>query len=91
MPLPWNPLMFEATRDFFNDALNFNLPATGMFDIVLTLTGQVSPMALGEAIHAMHHMSPQARNYICCVLLERDQDPAIWSNIWAALEAEAFE
>jgi hypothetical protein len=91
MPLPWNPVMFEATRDFFNDALNFNLPAAGMFDIVLTLTGQADPLPLGKAIHLMHHLAPQERNYICCVLLERDQGPAEWASIWAALEAEAFE
>jgi len=90
MPLPWNPVMFEATRDFFNDALNFNLPA-GVFDIVLTLTGQADNIPLGKAVHLMHHLAPQERNYICCVLLERDQDPAEWANIWAALEAEAFE
>ena len=91
MPLPWNPLMFEATRDFFNDALNFNLSAAGMLDIVQTLTGQADSMPLGKAVSLMHHLAPQERNYICCVLLERDQDPAKWSSIWAALEAEAFE
>ena len=83
--------MFEATHDFFNDALNFNLPAAGMLDIVQTLTGQADNMPLGKAVSLMHHLAPQERNYICCVLLERDQDPAKWSNIWTVLEAEAFE
>lgn len=83
--------MFEATRDFFNDALNFSLSTQSMLDIVLVLTEQDDPIPLGQAIQTLCQMTPRERNYICCVLLERDQDPTAWGQFWLSLESEAFE
>lgn len=83
--------MLEATRDFFNDAFHCRLEDPKMLDIVLTITGNDDPMPLGAAIYAIHKLTPKQRNYICCVLLERDQDPLAWQEEWSKLESEAFE
>lgn len=86
-----NNTMFETTRDFFSDAFNFKLEDTKMLDIVLTLTGFDDKIELGAAIYELHKLTPKQRNYICCVLLERDQDPEAWEQAWSNMEAEAFE
>ena len=83
--------MFETTQDFFSDAFNFRLEDTKMLDIVLTLTGFDDKIELGAAIYELHKLTPRQRNYICCVLLERDQDPEAWSRVWEGMESEAFE
>lgn len=83
--------MFETTHDFFTDAFNFQLEDTKMLDIVLTLTGFDDKIELGAAIYELHKLTPKQRNYICCVLLERDQDPEAWEQEWSKLESEAFE
>ncbi len=83
--------MFETTHDFFSDAFNFKLEDTKMLDIVLTLTGFDDKIPLGAAIYELHKLTPKQRNYICCVLLERDQDPEAWEAEWSKLESEAFE
>ena len=86
-----NTTMFETTRDFFSDAFNFKLEDTKMLDIVLTLTGFDDKIELGAAVYELHNLTPKQRNYICCVLLERDQDPEAWELEWSKLEGEAFE
>ena len=43
-----------------------------------------------QAIYEIHKLTPRQRNYICCVLLERDQDPATWQAEWSKLESEVF-
>ena len=83
--------MFETTKDFFTDALNFRHADQQMVDILRTLIGLDDQMPLGVAIHELHKLAPRERNYICCVLLERDQDPKAWQTIWDKLEQEAFE
>jgi hypothetical protein len=83
--------MFETTRDFFNDALNFQLNDPQMPDILRTLTGLDDHLSFGAAIHEFHKLAPRERNYICCVLLERDQDVEAWQTEWDRLEQEAFE
>lgn len=83
-------MMLESTRDFFSDAFHCRLEEPKMLDIVLTITGNGDPMPLGQAIYEIHKLTPRQRNYICCVLLERDQDPAAWQAEWAKLEEEAF-
>lgn len=83
--------MFETTRDFFHDAFSFKLDDPKMLDIVLTLTGFDDKIDLGAAIYELHRLTPRQRNYICCVLLERDQDPEAWEAEWSKLESEAFE
>jgi len=86
-----NSTMFETTRDFFSDAFNFKLEDTKMLDIVLTLTGFDDKIELGAAVYELHKLTPKQRNYICCVLLERDQDPEAWEQTWSNMESEAFE
>lgn len=83
--------MFETTRDFFNDAVNFQLEDQRMLDIVLVLTGVGDSMPLGQAVHDFHKLTPKQRNYICCVLLERDVDPDGWQADWSNMESEVFE
>lgn len=83
--------MFESTRDFFSDAFNFRLEDASMLDIVLSLTGLDNRLDFGVAIHEFHKLTIKQRNYICCVLLERDQDPEAWSKMWEDMETEAFE
>ncbi len=83
--------MFEATHDFFSDAFHGRLDFAVMLDIVLTITGNDDPMSIGAAIYAFHKLTPKQRNYICCVLIERDQDPLAWQEEWSKLESEAFE
>lgn len=83
--------MFEATQDFFSDAFHRKLEDTRMLDIVLSLTGTDDSMPVGRAIYEFHKLTPKQRNYICCVLLERDQDPLGWEHEWSKLESEAFE
>jgi len=83
--------MFEATREFFTDAFNFQLEDPKMLDIVLTLTGFDDKIELGAAVYELHKLTPKQRNYICCVLLERDQDPEAWEQAWSSMEAEVFE
>jgi len=83
--------MFETTHDFFSDAFSFKLEDTKMLDIVLTLTGFDDRISLGAAIYELHKLTPKQRNYICCVLLERDQDPEAWEAEWSRLESDAFE
>jgi hypothetical protein len=82
--------MLETTRDFFNDALNFQLGNPQMPDILRTLAGLDSHLPLGVAAHEFHKLTPRERNYICCVLLERDQDIDAWQRAWSEMEAEAF-
>jgi len=86
-----NITMFETTREFFSDAFNFQLEDPKMLDIVLTLTGFDDKVELGAAVYELHRLTPRQRNYICCVLLERDQDPEAWEQAWSNMEAEAFE
>lgn len=86
-----NNTMFETTRDFFSDAFNFKLEDTKMLDIVLTLTGFDDKIELGAAVYELHKLTPKQRNYICCVLLERDQNPEAWEQAWSNMESEAFE
>jgi hypothetical protein len=83
--------MFEATKDFFADALNHSLEDLRMLDIMLTLTGLDDHLPLGVAIYEFHKLAPRERNYICCVLIERDQDPKAWQAVWDIMELEAFE
>jgi hypothetical protein len=83
--------MLETTRDFFSDAFHCRLEAPIMLDIVLTITGNGDPLPLGQAIYGIHKLTPRQRNYICCVLLERDQDPDLWQAEWSKLESEAFQ
>jgi hypothetical protein len=83
--------MLETTRDFFSDAFHCRLEAPIMLDIVLTITGNGDPLPLGQAIYEIHKLTPRQRNYICCVLLERDQDPDLWQAEWSKLESEAFQ
>lgn len=83
--------MFEATKDFFADALNFQLEDQGMLDIMLTLVHDPDQRHLGKAIHDFCQLTPKQRNYITCVLLERSQDPQGWASLWDELEAGAFE
>jgi hypothetical protein len=83
--------MFETTHDFFSDAFSFKLEDSKMLDIVLTLTGFDDKIPLGVAIYELHKLTPKQRNYICCVLLERDQDPEAWEAEWSKLESEVFE
>lgn len=83
--------MFETTRDFFNDALNFKLADPNMADILRTLVGLDDQLPLGMAVYELHKLAPRERSYICCVLLERDQDPEAWEQAWSNMEAEAFE
>lgn len=83
--------MFETTQDFFNDALNFQLNNPQMSDILRTLTGLDDHLSFGTAVHEFHKLAPRERNYICCVLLERDQDVEAWQAEWNRLEREAFE
>jgi hypothetical protein len=83
--------MFETTRDFFYDAYNRKLEDTRMLDMVLTITGTDDLMPIGQLMHNFHKLTPRQRNYICCVLLERDQDPFGWEQEWSKLESEAFE
>jgi hypothetical protein len=83
--------MLETTRDFFSDAFHHRLEAPIMLDIVLTITGSGDPLLLGQAVYEICKLTPRQRNYICCVLLERDQDPDLWQTEWSKLESEAFE
>lgn len=83
--------MFEATKDFFTDALNFKLADQRMIDILRTIAGLDDQMPLGAAIYDLHQLAPKERNYICCVLIERDQDPENWARLWDEMEAEAFD
>jgi hypothetical protein len=83
--------MLETTRDFFSDAFSRKLEGTHMLDIVLTITGIDDPMPIGQVIYEFHKLTPKQRNYVCCVLLERDQDPLAWHAEWSRLESEAFE
>lgn len=83
--------MFETTSEFFNDVLNFQLNNPQMSDILRTLTNLDDRLSLGVAIHEFHKLAPRERNYICCVLLERDQDPEAWQAEWDRFEQEAFE
>lgn len=82
--------MFETTRDFFEDAVSRRLTHPVMPDILRTLAGLDDHLPFGTAVHEFHKLTPRERNYICCVLLERDQDPEAWVNLWSALESEAF-
>lgn len=83
--------MFETTHDFFSDAFSFKLEDTKMLDILQTLAGLDDHIPLGQAVHDLHKLTTKQRNYICCVLLERDQDPIKWQQTWNNLESEAFE
>lgn len=83
--------MFEATRQFFNDGLNFQLTEPQMTEIVRTLSGLESFMSLGEAIHDLCQLTSLERNYISRVLCERDEDPTAWDQLWQAMESEAFD
>ena len=83
--------MFETTKDFFSDALDFQLADPQMIDILRTLAGLDDQMPFGAAIYEMHQLAPRERNYICCVLLERDQDPEAWARLWDEMEAAAFD
>jgi len=83
--------MLEATRQFFMDAMNFSLPESKMLDILQSLTGLNDQMPLGLAIYEFHALRPAERNYISCVLLERDQDTILWHHEWDSMEQEAFE
>lgn len=82
--------MFEATVDFFHDAYNRRLSNMKMLDILQALVGLDDTLPLGQAVHDLHKLTPMERNYICCVLLERDQDLIEWQQIWNDLESEAF-
>lgn len=83
--------MFEATKDFFADALNHSLEDLRMLDIMLTLIHDPDQSELGRAVHDFSNLTPKQRNYITCVLLERSQDPQGWAGLWDELEAGAFE
>jgi hypothetical protein len=83
--------MFETTQDFFNDALNFQLNNPQMSDILRSMTGLDDLLPFGAAVHEFHKLAPRERNYICCVLLERDQDIEAWQTEWDRLEQEAFK
>ena len=83
--------MYETTNDFFADAFHCRLSSPMMLDIVLVLAGMEDPIPLGQALHEFHKLAPRERNYICCVMLERDQDPSAWADLWSALESEAFD
>lgn len=83
--------MFEATKDFFADALNFQLEDQDMLDIMFTLIHDPDQRHLGKAIHDFCQLTSKQRNYITCVLLERSQDPQGWARLWDNLEAEAFD
>ena len=83
--------MFEATKDFFADALNHSLEDPRMLDIMLTLIHDPDQSELGKAVHDFSNLTPKQRNYITCVLLERSQDSQGWANLWDELEAGAFE
>lgn len=82
--------MFEATKDFFTDALNFQLEDPRMLDIMLTLIHDSDQSELGKAVFDFSNLTPRQRNYISCVLLERSQDPQGWASLWNELEAGAF-
>jgi hypothetical protein len=83
--------MFETTRDFFSDAFHRKLEDTRMLDIMLCLTGFGHHIPQGQLMHDFHKLTPKQRNYICCVLLERDQDALGWEHEWSKLESESFE
>lgn len=83
--------MFEATKDFFSDAFHHRLEDPRMLDIVLSLTGFGSHIKQGTLMHDFHKLTAKQRNYICYVLIERDQDPLGWEHLWSKLESEAFE
>jgi len=83
--------MLETTREFFNDALNFQLNNPQMADILRTLAGLDDHLSFGVAIYEFHKLASRERNYICCVLLERDSDIQAWQAEWARLEQEACE
>lgn len=83
--------MFETTRDFFSDAFHHRLEDVRMLDIMLTITGIDDLLPMGQLMHDFHKLTPKQRNYICCVLLERDQDQLAWEHQWSKLESEAFE
>jgi hypothetical protein len=83
--------MLETTRDFFSDAYHHRLDDPVMLEILLVFTGISDPIPPGQALHDFHKLTAQQRNYICCVMLERDQDPATWAEMWDRLESEAFE
>jgi hypothetical protein len=77
--------MFETTCDFHADARHGRLEDRLMLDIVLSLTGMGHPLPSGRLMHDFHKLTPKQRNYICCVLLERDQDPQSWEQLWIEL------
>ena len=83
--------MFETTTDFFHDAAGHKLEDTRMLDMVLSMTGFGPHIPQGQLMHDFHKLTPKQRNYICCVLLERDQDALGWEYHWSKLESEAFE
>lgn len=83
--------MFEATKDFFADALSFQLEDQSMLEIMLTLIHDPDQSQLGKTVHDFCQLTPRQRNYITCVLLERSQDPQAWASLWDELEAGAFE
>lgn len=83
--------MFEATKDFFADALNFKLENQDMLDILMVLANINDLMPFGQALYELHQLTQKQRNYICCVLLERDQDPIAWAKVWDEMEAGAFD
>ena len=83
--------MFETTQDFFADAINCKLVSPIMPDILRSMTGLDDLLPFGTAVHEFHKLAPRERNYICCVLLERDQDMEAWQTEWNKFEQEAFE
>lgn len=83
--------MFETTRDFFEDACNYRLEDPQMLNIVLVLGLNDPVVPLGQVIHDFHKLTVKQRNYVCCVLLERDADPDAWAQYWSGLESEMFE
>ena len=83
--------MFETTQDFFADAISCKLASPIMPDILRSMAGLDDLLPFGTAVHEFHKLAPRERNYICCVLLERDQDVEAWQAEWNRLEQEAFE
>lgn len=83
--------MFETTQDFFEDVVSRRLVSSVMPDILRSMINLDDLLPFGTAVHEFHKLAPRERNYICCVLLERDQNPEAWQAEWDRLEQEAFE